>query len=71
MLVIGHIKPLCDWTISISWNSIATSWIQFQLDELQYDFGQYKKHYQSQPNILALLEIEVNKQNRGSKLKLN
>jgi hypothetical protein len=70
MLVIGDIETLCDWTISTSWNSIATSWIQFQLDELQYDFGQYKKHYQSQSNILALLEIEVNKQNR-SKLKLN
>lgn len=35
LLVIGDVEPLCDWTISISWNSVATSRIQSQLDELQ------------------------------------
>uniref|UniRef100_A0A0A9EZQ7 AP-1 complex subunit gamma-2, putative n=1 Tax=Arundo donax TaxID=35708 RepID=A0A0A9EZQ7_ARUDO len=53
MLVIGDIEPLCDCTISTSWNNVAASWIQSQLDELQHGFGPYKKHYHHIKNIIT------------------
>jgi hypothetical protein len=50
MLTIGDIEPLCDWTLSTGWNNVAASWIQSQLNELQFRFGRHKKHFQQFTN---------------------